>query len=63
MTPADFASGKADAIFRVRALGNPDIAQLARNNQIRFVGIPQAAAMKIKNPSLEPAVIAEGTYL
>ena len=57
-----FALGEADAIFRVRALGNPAIRELAHNGRIRLIGVQQAAAMKIMIPSLDPAVIPEGAY-
>jgi len=57
-----FLRSEADAIFRVRALGNPAIRELARNGKVRLVGVQQAAAMRITIPSLEPAVIPEGAY-
>lgn len=58
-----FADGRADALFRVRALDNPSIAKLARGGQgVHFIGIGQAAAMRIKYPFFEPAVIPQGAY-
>jgi TRAP transporter TAXI family solute receptor len=58
-----FSSGRADAIFRVRALGNPTIQRLVQSGKVRFLPIEHAAAMKIKNSAFEPAVIPEGAYL
>lgn len=58
-----FLSGRADAIFHVRALGNPSIRQLVRTGKIRFLPIEHAAAMKINHPAFEPAVIPEGAYM
>jgi TRAP transporter TAXI family solute receptor len=57
-----FSNGQADAMFRVRALGNPNIQRLAQSGNIRFLPIEQAAAMKIRQPALGPAVIPEGCY-
>ena len=58
-----FANGQADAIFRVRALGNPSIQRLVQSARVRFVPIEHASAMKIKHPAFETAVIPEGAYL
>lgn len=58
-----FLNGQADAIFRVRAIGNPAIQRLVQSNKVRFLPIEQAAAMKIKHPAFDPAVIPEGAYL
>lgn len=58
-----FLNGEADAIFRVRAIGNPAIAQLVQSGKVRFLPIPHAAAMKINHPAFEPAVIPEGAYM
>jgi uncharacterized protein len=58
-----FLKGEADAIFRVRALGNPSIRRLVRSGKVRFLRIEHAAAMKIKYPSFQNAVIPEGSYL
>jgi hypothetical protein len=58
-----FMNGRADAIFRVRALGDPSIQQLAQSGKVRFLPIEQAAAMKIKYPAFQPALIPEGAYL
>jgi uncharacterized protein len=58
-----FTEGRADAIFRVRALGNPSIQRLVRDGTVRLVRIDHAAAMKINHPAFEPTVIPAGTYL
>jgi uncharacterized protein len=58
-----FSRGQADAIFRVRALGNPSIQRLVQSGKVRFLPIEHAAAMKIKQPAFVPALIPEGAYL
>jgi TRAP transporter TAXI family solute receptor len=58
-----FLNGGADAIFRVRALGDPSIQQLVQSGKVRFLPIAHAAAMRIKYPAFEAAVIPEGAYL
>jgi TRAP transporter TAXI family solute receptor len=58
-----FSKGQADAIFRVRAIGNPSIQKLVQSGKVRFLPIEHAAAMKIKHPAFEPALIPEGAYL
>ena len=55
--------GKADAAFRVRALGNSSIQRLVRSGQVRLVEVGQAAAMKIRWIAFEPSVIPMGAYL
>jgi uncharacterized protein len=57
-----FLAGQADAIFRVRALGNPSIHRLVQSAKVRFLPIEHAAAIKIKQPAFEPALIPEGAY-
>jgi len=57
-----FLSGRADAIFRVRALGNPSIQRLVRAGGVRFVPIDHAAAMAIRQPAFEAGLIPEGAY-
>jgi len=58
-----FTDGQADAIFRVRALGSPSIQKLVETGKVRFLPIEHAAAMKIKQPAFESAMIPEGAYL
>lgn len=50
-----FLNGRADALFRVRAIGDPSIEQLVHSGRVRFLPIAHAAAMKIKYPALEAA--------
>ncbi len=58
-----FLEGKADAIFRVRAIGDPSIEQLVQSGRVRFLPVEHAAAMKIKYPAFEAALIPVGAYL
>ncbi len=58
----DFKSQKADALFRVRALGNLGIAELVQNQNGSLLPIPQAQAMRIKHPAFESAKIPQGAY-
>jgi len=58
-----FSQGRADVLFRVRALGNPAIQSLAAENNVRFVPIEHAAAMKIKQPAFLPAIVPVGAYI
>ncbi len=58
-----FSNGSADAIFRVRALGDPSIQRLVQSGKVRFLPIEHVAAMKIRNSAFEPAIIPEGAYL
>ena len=58
-----FLKGQADAIFRVRAIGDPSIEQLVQSDSVRFLPIEHAAAMKIKHPAFEAALIPVGAYL
>src|SRR5262245_5926695 len=57
-----FLAREADAIFRVRALGNPAIAQLVRSGGVEFVPIHQAQAMQITLAAYRPSVIPQGAY-
>jgi TRAP transporter TAXI family solute receptor len=58
-----FLNGRADAIFRVRAIGDPSIEQLVHSGTVRFLPIEHAAAMKIKYPAFEASLIPVGAYL
>ncbi|WP_016870690.1 TAXI family TRAP transporter solute-binding subunit [Fischerella thermalis] len=58
----DFKSKRADALFRVRALGNLGIAKLVQDQDGRLLPIAQAQAMKIKYPAFESAKIPQGAY-
>jgi TRAP transporter TAXI family solute receptor len=58
-----FSQRRADALFRVRAIGNPSIQHLVEAGNVRFVGIGHSAAMKIRHPAFQPAVIPIGAYV
>ena len=58
-----FMNERADAIFRVRAIGDPSIEQLVHTGKVRFLPIEHAAAMKIRYPAFETALIPVGAYL
>jgi uncharacterized protein len=58
-----FVHGQADAIFRVRAIGDPTIARLVESGKVRFLPIEQAAAMRIRYPAFASALIPTGAYL
>ncbi len=58
----DFQENKADAVFRVRAIGNKSIANLVNQHEGKLISIPQAEAMKIKQPAFESAIIPQGAY-
>jgi uncharacterized protein len=57
-----FLHGQADAIFRVRAIGDPSVQQLVKSGKVRFLPIEHATAMKIRQPAFGAAVIPEGAY-
>jgi uncharacterized protein len=58
-----FLNGRADAIFRVRAIGDPSVQQLVQSGKVRFLPIEHAAAMKIKYPAFAAALVPVGAYL
>jgi uncharacterized protein len=57
-----FLNNQVDAVFHVRPAGNQSILNLVQNSQGRIVPIDQAAAMKLKQPTLEATVIPKGAY-
>lgn len=59
---AAFSSNKVDAVFRVRSPGNQSILSLVQKSRGRLVPVEQAAAIKIKKPEVEVAVIPKGAY-
>jgi uncharacterized protein len=59
---AAFIAGQADAIFRVRAVGNPNISKLLQGGKANFIPVEQAAALKLKFPALETSMIPRGAY-
>jgi uncharacterized protein len=58
-----FLNGGVDALFRVRAIGDPSIQRLVQSGKARFLPLEHAAAMKIKYPAFEAALIPVGAYL
>jgi TRAP transporter TAXI family solute receptor len=61
---ANFAmlEGQVDAVFRVRAPGNPRIRELIGANEMEIVPIEQAEALSLKQPALSPGNIPRGSY-
>lgn len=61
---ANFAMrhGLVDAIFRVHAVGNEGIRELAHRMPVRIVPIVQAEALSIKHPAVTAGAIARGAY-
>ena len=61
---ANFAllQGQLDAVFRVRATGNPTIRELIRSGSTEIVPIHQADALRLKQPTLQPGTVAKGSY-
>ncbi len=57
-----FISNAVDAIFRVRGPGNPSIMELIDRSPSRIVAIDQAAALKLKAPTLDIGIIPKGSY-
>jgi TRAP transporter TAXI family solute receptor len=57
-----FRQNQVEAIFRVRALGNPSILEMVQKYRGRLVPIEQAAAMRLKYPAFEPSEIPRGAY-
>jgi uncharacterized protein len=57
-----FERGQVDAVFRVRAIGNTQIANLIQNHEGRLIPIEQAEAMRVKHPAFEPAKLPKGAY-
>ncbi len=57
-----FQLKQVDAVFRVRAIGNAQIADLIQSHGGRLVPIDQAEAMRVKHPAFEPAKLPKGAY-
>jgi uncharacterized protein len=62
LADAAFQQKQVDAVFRVRAIGNTQIAALIQSNGGRLVPIDQAEAMRLKHPAFEPAKLPKGAY-
>lgn len=54
---------QVDAVFRVRAPGNPAIRQLVRDHPMRLVPIRQADALSLKKAAVRPGIVPLGSYL
>ena len=54
--------GQVDAMFKVRAPGNPAISQLIKSGEMELVPILQAEALALKQPALRAGVIPQGSY-
>ncbi len=61
-TEIAFQQKQVDATFRVRAIGNTQIADLIKNHNARLIPIEQAEAMRLKHPAFESAKIPKGSY-
>ncbi len=57
-----FLDGNVDALFRVRAPGDASVLNLIEKADSRIVAIPQAQALKLKQPALEMGTIPKGSY-
>jgi TRAP transporter TAXI family solute receptor len=57
-----FATGTADAIFRVRATHDPGIERLAANGGVTFVPLDGGPGIHVQMPNYSPAVIPKGAY-
>lgn len=57
-----FSEGRADAVFRVRALSNNAILKFAKSGNVEFLPIDQGPAMQIRIPAYLPSVIPHGAY-
>lgn len=57
-----FINGDVDALFRVRAPGDNSVLNLIEQADAYLLPIPQAPALRLKQPSLEAGVVPEGSY-
>jgi TRAP transporter TAXI family solute receptor len=62
---ANFAMimGQVDAVFRVRAPGNPSIRELVSDHPMRLVPIRQSEALSLKQAAIAPGTIPLGSYI
>jgi len=54
--------GQVDAVFRVRAPGNPRIRELIGDHTMEIVSINQSDALALKQPALSSGYIPRGSY-
>jgi uncharacterized protein len=57
-----FQQKKVDAIFRVRAIGNAQVADLIKTHNGRLIPIDQAEAMRFRHPAFDLTKIPKGAY-
>jgi len=57
-----FINGEVDALFKVRAPRNKDVLSALNGCQSHLIPIQQAAALKLRRPSLIVGEIPKGTY-
>jgi uncharacterized protein len=57
-----FQQKQVDAVFRVRAIGNPQVADLVKKHGGRLIPIEQGDAMRVKHPAFEPMKLPKGAY-
>ena len=55
-------NGDVDALFRVRAPGDPSMLNLIGRIGGKVIPIPQAAAIRQQHPALEAGIIPQGSY-
>jgi TRAP transporter TAXI family solute receptor len=55
-------NGDVDAMFRVRAPGDETLRHVIDKINARVIEIPQAAALKLKQPAYEVGTIPQGSY-
>jgi TRAP transporter TAXI family solute receptor len=54
--------GQVDAMFKVRAPGNPAISRLIKSGEMELVPVSQAEALALKQPALRAGAIPKGSY-
>ena len=59
---AAFKKNEADAVFRIRALLNPEIAALVSGGGAAFLPLDNAPILHAKNPAYTVTTIPRGTY-
>jgi uncharacterized protein len=57
-----FQQKQVDAVFRVRAIGNAQVAELVKKYGGRLVPIEQGDAMRVKHPAFESIKLPKGAY-
>lgn len=57
-----FTRGQVDAIFRIRAPGDPSIKKIAQKINIRFIPLEQVEGIRINSPTRNSTIISKGVY-